>query len=464
MVGNIGIMKSAVQVGLTWWNTWQERSVNRRIFAAMATVGGVTVVVKLAAAAKEIVVASQFGTSDELDAFLIAFLLPQFAINLIGGSLNAALIPTYLQVREQEGQGAAQRLLSGVMVLSVGFLVGLSIVLAVTASYVLPLVASGFSPEKVAVARSLYYGLLATLVLSGLATTWGAVLNAENRFALPAAAPVATSILTVLVVIGIAKQWGGHALVLGTVGGVLIETTVLGWALAREGVSLIPRWSGISPAVKEVLRQYAPMVAAGFLMGGAGVVSQSMAAMLDSGSVSALAYGNKVTSLIIGIGAVAVSRAVLPHFSRMVIAMDWDGLRHTLLTYSRWLLIVTLPVTLALIYFSEAIVAVLFQRGAFTEADTNLVGRVQAMVLLQVPLYMVSMLFVRLISAFKANHLMLWGNVINLCLCVALTYVFMQWFGVVGVALATSVMYIMSCGFLVLVSLRLIKQKTGERR
>lgn len=457
-------MNSVLQVGLTWWNTWQERSVNRRIFAAMATVGGVTVVVKLAAAVKEVVVAYQFGTSDELDAFLIAFLLPQFAINLIGGSLNAALIPTYLQVREQEGQGAAQRLLSGVMVLSVGFLVGLSVVLAVTASYILPLVASGFSPEKVAVARSLYYGLLATLVLSGLATTWGAVLNAENRFALPAAAPVATSILTVLVVIGIAKQWGGYALVLGTVGGVLIETTVLGWALAREGVSLIPRWSGISPAVKEVLRQYAPMVAAGFLMGGAAVVSQSMAAMLDSGSVSALAYGNKVTSLIIGIGAVAVSRAVLPHFSRMVIAMDWDGLRHTLLTYSRWLLIVTIPVTLALIYFSEPIVAVLFQRGAFTEADTNLVGRVQAMLLLQVPLYMVSMLFVKLISAFKANHMMLWGNVINLCLCVALTYVFMQWFGVVGVALATSVMYIMSCGFLILVSLRLIKQKTGEGR
>jgi Glycosyl transferase 4-like domain/Polysaccharide biosynthesis C-terminal domain len=73
---------------------------------------------------------------------------------------------------------------------------------------------------------------------------------------------------------------------------------------------------------------------------------------------------------------------------------------------------------------------------------------------------MVSMLFVRLISAFKANHLMLWGNVINLCLCIALTYVFMQWFGVVGVALATSIMYIMSCGFLVLVSLRLI----GKRR
>ena len=463
-VGHLGNMNSVLQLGLNRWNTWRERSVNRRIFAAMLTVGGVTVVVKLAAAAKEIVVAYQFGTSDELDAFLIALLLPQFAINLIGGSLNAALIPTYIQVREQEGQRAAQCLLSGVMVLSVGFLVALSVVLALTASYILPLMASGFAAEKLAVARSLYYGLLTTLVLSGLATTWGAILNAENRFALPAVVPVATSIVTVLVVIVMAKHWGSYALVVGTVGGALIETGLVGWALAREGVSLIPRWCGTSPAVKQVLGQYAPMVAAAFLMGGATVVSQSMAAMLDPGSVSALAYGTKVTSLMLGIGAVAVSTAVLPHFSRMVIVMDWDGLRHTLLTYSSGLLMVTLPLTLALIYYSEPVVAVLFQRGAFTEADTNLVGRVQAMLLLQVPLCIVSMLFVRLVSAFKANHLMLWGNVINLSLCITLTYVLMQRFGVVGIALATSLMYFISCCFLVFVSLRLIKEKAGERR
>ena len=48
-------MKSALQLGLSWWTTWQERSVNRRIFAAMVTVGSLTGLVKLVAAAKEIV-------------------------------------------------------------------------------------------------------------------------------------------------------------------------------------------------------------------------------------------------------------------------------------------------------------------------------------------------------------------------------------------------------------------------
>ena len=456
-------MTSVFKLGLKTWSTWQNRSVNRRILGAMVTVGGFTILVKLVAAAKEVVVAYQFGMNDELDAFLIAYLLPQFAITLIGGSLNSALIPTYIQVREQEGDRAAHQLLSTVMVLSVGFLVALSVVLALTASYILPLVASGFTAEKLALTHSLYYLLLGTLVLTGLATTWGAILNAENRFALAAVVPMASSIMTILFVVIMAKQWGSYALVVGVVGGALIETSLLGWGLIRADVPLVPRWCGTSPAVKQVLGQYAPMVAAAFLMGGTTVVSQSMAAMLDPGTVSALAYGNKLTNLILGVGAVAVSTAVLPHFSRMVAMMDWKGLRHTLGTYTRLLLFVTLPVTLVLIYFSEPVVAMLFQRGAFTKADTYVVGQVQAMYLVQVPFYVLCMLIVRLISALKANQVMLWGNVINLSMCIGLSYFLMQRFGVVGIALATSLMYLISVIFLSLVSMRLINEKAGTK-
>jgi putative peptidoglycan lipid II flippase len=460
MDGYVGIVKDTFQVGLSWWNTWQERSVNRRILAAIVTVGGFTVLVKLAAVAKELAIAYQFGTGDELDAFLIAFLLPQFAMNLIGGSLNTALIPTYIQVREQEGQGAAQCLLSSVMVLSIGFLVVMSLLLALTASYILPLVASGFTAEKLALTHSLYYALLPTLILSGLATTWAAILNAQNRFALAAVVPVTTSIITVLLLVVMPKHWGSYVLVLGMVGGAFMEACLVGWGLIRAGVSLVPRWCGTSSAVKQVLAQYAPMVAAAFLMGGTAVVSQSMAAMLGPGSVSVLAYGNKITNLFVGIGSVAVSTAVLPHFSRMVAEKDWHGLRHTLGTYTRLLLVVSLPVTLALIHYSEPMVAVLFQRGAFTDSDTHVVGQVQAIILLQVPLYMVGMMFVRLISALKANQVMMWGNIINLFACIVLNYVLMQQFGVVGIASATSLMYLISCCFLIPISLRLMKGKT----
>src|SRR5690349_3413343 len=101
-------MISTLQHGQRWWDAWRIRSANTRIFAAMVTVGGLTVLVKIAAAVKELIVAYQFGTSDALDAFLIAFVLPGFAITLVYGSLNAALIPTYIEVREREGRVAAQ--------------------------------------------------------------------------------------------------------------------------------------------------------------------------------------------------------------------------------------------------------------------------------------------------------------------------------------------------------------------
>ena len=456
-------MRSAVQLGLGRWATWQAASVNRRVFAAIVTVGGFTVLAKLAAVAKEIAVAYQFGTSDELDAFLIAFLLPQFAGNVMWGSLNGALIPTYIQVREQEGQAAAQRLLSSLLALSVGFVVVLSVVLAFAASYILPLVASGFAAEKLALTHALYYVLLPTLVLSGVATIWGAILNAENRFALAAAVPMATSIVTVFLVGVMAKSWGIYTLAGGMVGGALLEAGLLGWGLTRERIALIPKWHGVSPAAKQVLDQYRPALAANFLMGSTGLVSQSMAATLGPGSVSALAYGMKVTDLILGVFGLSVGTAVLPHFSKMVSGKDWRGIRRTLVTYVRLLLMITVPLTLASIYFSELIVKILFQRGAFTDANTQFVGVVQVMYLLQVPAYVLSILLARLISALKAIPLLTWGNVINLCSITVLTAVLMQWFQVVGIALATSAMFCISCGYLLVVSFRLLREKAEER-
>jgi putative peptidoglycan lipid II flippase len=116
-------MNHSLRVGLRGWATWQRQASNRRVLAALFTVGAFSLLGKLSAFAKDAVVAYQFGRGDELDAFLIALVIPQFMITLLGGSLNAALIPTYIQVREQQGPEAAQRVFSTVTMLTSGFLV-----------------------------------------------------------------------------------------------------------------------------------------------------------------------------------------------------------------------------------------------------------------------------------------------------------------------------------------------------
>lgn len=456
-----------MMIELSWrrlWDIWSIQSTHRRVGAAVLTVGTLTFLCKVVAAGKELVVAYYFGTGDSLDAFLIALLIPLFAINLIGGSLNAALIPTYIRVREEQGQGAAQELLSTVLVWSTLALITVAILLAGTASSVLSLVGSGFATEKFHLTTSLYYILLPTLVLTGISTTWGAVLNAHDRFSLVAIAPMSISVVTIIFVALAAHRWDAYSLALGTGVGAALELTVVGWGLNRAGISLMPRWSTLSPAAREVWHQYAPMVAGAFLMGSTLVVSQSMAAMLGPGSVATLAYGSKLTGFLFAIGATAVSTAVLPHFSRIVAARDWERLAQTLSSYARVLFLVTLPVTLLLIYFSEPLIALLFQRGAFTETDTPVVAQVQALYLLQVPFYIVSILCVRVISALQANRMLMWGAVISLTVNVMFNYLFMQWWKVNGIAMASSLMYLTSCLFLWTVADRLIKDRRHGSR
>src|SRR5271166_5118741 len=92
-------------------------SVNRRIFRAAASVTAVGILVKLVATAKEIAVAGVYGRSDAMDAFLAAALVPGLLINLISESMNQALVPTLIRVREREEHERAQELLSSSMLL-----------------------------------------------------------------------------------------------------------------------------------------------------------------------------------------------------------------------------------------------------------------------------------------------------------------------------------------------------------
>jgi len=132
--------------------------VNRMILKAASSVALAAILVKLIAMAKEIVVAARFGRNDEMDAFLVAFLLPGLLVNLFAESMNQALIPTLVRVREQQGKAKAQELLSSSMLgICVVMLLGTTVV-AMTARVFFPLLLPHFSPSKVQTTTMLFYG------------------------------------------------------------------------------------------------------------------------------------------------------------------------------------------------------------------------------------------------------------------------------------------------------------------
>jgi len=420
-------------------------SVNLKIFRAVTILSSFSGVVLVATTARELVVANYFGRSDALDAYVTAYVLPLFIVNLVAKSFDVAVIPTFVEVRELEGSGAAQRLFSGALVWSLALLLTVALLLAAFAPYYLPLLGSGFSASKLLLTRRLLYLMLPLIVMSAVTVNGTALLNAGERFALPALLPVLAPLGGLLFLIAFGRRWGIYALAAGTVVGTALQATSL-VVLARSlGFSLMPRWSGFDPKLRQVMGQYVPMVAGALLMGTTELVDQAMAAMLPSGSVAALSYARKIVNVLVVVGAIPLGAATLPYFSDMVAKRAWDACRHTLRTYAGLILLVTVPVTAGMVVFAQPLVRILFQRGAFGAADTAVVSHVEAWLALQVPFYLAGNMAVRLISALKRNGLLMAIAAVNTGLNAVLNWVLMWRYGVAGIALSTSIVYLVSC-------------------
>jgi putative peptidoglycan lipid II flippase len=433
-------------------------SINRSIFRAAASVAAVGILVKAIATFKEVAVAGVYGRSDAMDAFLMAAMIPGLLINLISESMNQALVPTLIRVREQEGRAQAQRLLSSSM-LWMSVLLGLAFAaMALTARGFFPLIASHFPATKLDLTVRLFYALLPVVLLTGIASSCTAVLNTFDRFALPAltSAAVPVSILAGAWLLG--NRLGIWAVVYAYLAGALVQALVVAWMMDAHGYRFRLYWHGMNEATREVAHQYGPVLLSGVVASGGLLVDQSMAAMLPAGSVSALAYANRFVSVILTLLAGAVSTAVAPYFSRMIALKDWDGCRHTLRTWLGITAMVSIPLTVVLIGGSHMLIRVIFQHGIFGVRDTAVVTPVLAMYAIQIPFFVCSRVFYRFLVAMRRTDLILYCGIINLGLDIVLNLILMRWFGVAGIALATSLWTVSTFFFLWYWTRRLIPE------
>jgi putative peptidoglycan lipid II flippase len=453
--GVVGLAKAKAFVLLTNG----KGSTNRKIFRAAMTIGLVSTVAKGGAVLKDLVVAHVFGRSDALDAFLIAFLLPAFVLNLVMGSLGSALIPVLIETRQKRGVEAEQKLLSSMMFLSTSALILIAAALGLFAPFYLHILGSSFSAPKLLLTREILYCILPFVVFSGLATFVSGVLSAYKKFALPALVPIVTPLITIAAILWAPKSWSVFPLAIGVVAGGFLEAAILLRLLKTCGMRFRLRWHGLDADVRSVLRQYAPVLAGSVLMCSTTVVDQAMAAMLPSGSVAALSYAYKIVGLIIATGATALSTAALPYFSHMAAEQDWAGCRHTLKRYTALTLATTVPLTLALIALSHPLIRLVFQRGAFTAADTDLVSHVQVFYFIQIPFYMCGMLFVRFLSSIRRNDVLMYISAINLALDISLNLFLMRRMGIAGIALSTSLVLFASFVFLGICAVKLFPEE-----
>ena len=406
---------------------------------------------------KEQTVAANFGTGDALAAFIIALLVPSFFAMVLSGSLNAAFIPTYIRIREQEGEAAAHNLLQRIICLVLVLLSGAGIVILVAGPAFLPLVGKSFNREGISLARHLLIIVMPLVVITGLNVLWGAVLNAHERFSIAALAPVANP-LVIIAFLFFGKSLGIYALAYGTVLGAILEGAIVVTALMRLQIPVTPLLPKFDSYERQVGIQFLPMISGSFIAGSNTVIDQAMSAMISPSSVAILSYGSRLVAFPVGIGASALGTAAIPYLTVLFARHDVAEVRNTVKRFLKLVFGVALPVALAIALFSGPIVRLVYQRGVFSQADTIIVSSVLAFLSFQIPFYIAGTLLVRVLSSMLLNRLLFYGTIISVFSNVSLNYILMQYFGIKGIALSTSLVSIISffyCGMCINKSLKL---------
>jgi putative peptidoglycan lipid II flippase len=419
-----------------------------RLLGAMAAVAIANFVVKAIGASKDLVVAHHFGTSDALDAFFVALLIQILIVNTVSASIGDAFLPVFVHQRSTGGRDAAVRSIRNVI--TIGGLTLLVIALA-SAAFVRPLVhafAPQFSPEKQALTCELLRYLLPSVVVAGLAAPFTAVLNANGKYKFAASVPGITPALTLCLLVGFGTDHGVFPLVIGILIGSVLEASVMAWALNALDFPVRPGWVGYDEASRRTVFQAVPLVFASFLATSSVVIDQSMVSYLGSGAVSAFNYGTKVVALVLGIGGLAIGNVIFPEFARLVTERDWAEIKRVMATYMKWTFLAGLVVGGFAILISTPVVRLLFERGAFSPSDTEVVSGIQRCFLIQLPFHLSGLVTSRLLSALGRNQMLIVIGVLTSVVNVLGNYLLMYRLGPAGVALSTSCVFVVAFGVL----------------
>jgi putative peptidoglycan lipid II flippase len=331
---------------------------------------------------REIVMARLFGAGFVYDAFLLGFRIPNLTRDLFAeGALSSAFVPIFTQTLAHKGRKEAAQL-SNLVATALIIVVGLFCLVGIvfTPAWV-NLLASGFHqvPGKFELAVKLTRIMFAFLLLVALAAQAMGVLNACNRFAVPALASTFFNIGSVTFGLILGYVLGPH---LGlepitgmAIGVVLGGALQLAWqlpSLRAEGFRFRPAIDWNHPLLRKIFSLMGPAI-----LGNAAVqinvlvITNFASRIPGNGPVSWLGYSFRFMQLPLGLFGVAIASATLPSISRSAGIGDFDEFRRTLSKSLGMVFLLTLPSSVGLIVLGRTMSGAIYQGGKFSAYDTE---------------------------------------------------------------------------------------------
>jgi putative peptidoglycan lipid II flippase len=390
------------------------------------------------------------------DAYLAAFRIPNLLRDLFAeGALSSAFVPTFTQTQVKAGQAQAWRLVSVVINFVLVIMLALIVAGEIWTPGLVHIIVPGYGavPDKLELTVLLTRILLPFLAFVSLAAVLMGILNSNERFGIPAFAPVmfnltmiAAGVMTMPMMKAPQEQviwWAWGALL----GGVLQMAIQLP-AVFKLGY----RWSWTldwkDPGLQRIVKLMGPAILGLSVTQINLFVNTIIGSYLPEGSVTYLYYGNRLMQLPLGVFGVAIATALLPISSGHLARGEKDEFINTLSFGLRLLFLITVPAAVGIMVLSEPINRLLFQYGRFSPEAVKAVAQASILYTTGLVAYAGVKVIVPTFYALNDPKTPLVAAVLAVLVNIGLNLGLMHSLGFRGLALATAVSAFVNFGFL----------------
>lgn len=429
------------------------------------TIGGLTLVSRVFGFARDMMLSRFLGAGMAADAFFVAFRLPNIFRRLFGeGAFSAAYVPMFSQrLHGEGGLAAAKRFSEDVLSVFLPVLLLFTAAFEVFMPGFVWLMASGYAsdPAKFDLTVELTRITFPYLMLISLVSLLSGILNSMSKFAAAAAAPILLNIamITGVLLVHDAQIASARAIAVSvTVAGVLQFVWML-WAVKRAGLTLRLRWPKLSPEVRELGRIILPATFGAGIYQLSQLIDTFFATRLPQGSLSYLSYADRLNQLPLGVIGAALGTAILPALARHIGQREDVQAARIQANAIEFAMLITVPAAIALGICAVPLVTAFFRGGHFSVEDATITGHVLACLVAGLPAYVLVKVITPGFYARKDTRTPVKTAVIVLVVNVILNFVFIKFYGVIGLALATAV-----CAWLNCIMLYVILRRRGHFR
>ena len=331
---------------------------------------------------RDIIIAAMFGPGAGVDAFIVAFRIPNFLRRIFAeGGFSQAFVPVLSEYRERRGQAEVNALVEHTAAVLGVWLCVTTIVGVLAAPLFIWVFAPGFSGdlEKQALATQMLRITFPYILFISLTAMAGGILNTHRRFAVPAFTPVLLNLSLIGCALWLTPYFPPEQRIVALAWGVLIagvaQLLFQFPFLLKLRLLPLPRFNRDREGVGRIITLMVPTLFAASVTQINLLIDTVIASFLETGSISWLYFSDRLVEFPLGVFGIALATVILPSLAAEHTGSDNVAFNKTLDWALRWVFLVSLPAAAGLILLGAPLLTTLFQYNEFSQYDVQMAAR-----------------------------------------------------------------------------------------